>query len=87
MRETGGLKDTVEPFTMSTKAAELVSPSQTTTLSEMLDTVRYAKYIYDAHKSVNGTKIIDRAFMAADFSLAAVCRQHQELYDWLIGYY
>ena len=80
VRETGGLKDTVEPY----KSRGTGFSFSNYNAHEMLDTVRYAKYIY-YDKKREWNKIIDRA-MAADFSWQQSAGKYQELYDWLIGY-
>ena len=83
VRETGGLKDTVEPYNEYESRGTGFSFSNYNA-HEMLDTVRYAKYIY-YDKKREWNKIIDRA-MAADFSWQQSAGKYQELYDWLIGY-
>ena len=83
VRETGGLKDTVEPYNEYESRGTGFSFSNYNA-HEMLDTVRYAKYVY-YDKKREWNKIIDRA-MAADFSWQQSAGKYQELYDWLIGY-
>ncbi|MDO4788287.1 MAG: glycogen synthase GlgA [Johnsonella sp.] len=83
VRETGGLKDTVEPYNefenRGTGFAFLNYNAH-----EMLDTVQYAKQVF-YHRKREWNKIIDRG-MAADFSWNHSALEYQELYDWLIGY-
>lgn len=83
VRETGGLKDTVEPYN------EFENKGTGFTFSnynahEMLATVNYAKDVYYNRKR-EWNKIIDRG-MARDFSWNHSALAYQELYDWLIGY-
>ena len=82
VRETGGLKDTVEPYNEFEGTGTGFS-FQNYNAHEMMATVRYAEKIYyDNRREWN--KMVDRA-MAADFSWEASALQYQELYDWLIG--
>ena len=83
VRETGGLKDTVEPFNEYEGTGTGFSFSNYNA-QEMLNTVRYAKSIFTERRR-DWNKIVDRA-MAADFSWNASALKYQELYDWLIGY-
>lgn len=83
VRETGGLKDTVEPYNEYESRGTGFS-FRNYNAHEMLDTIRYARYVY-YEKKREWNKIIDRA-MAADFSWQASAMKYQELYDWLIGY-
>ena len=82
VRETGGLKDTVEPYNEFESTGTGFSFANYNA-HEMLGSVRYAKHIYyDKRREWN--KIIDRA-MATDFSWKVSAGKYQELYDWLIG--
>ena len=83
VRETGGLKDTVEPYNEYESKGTGFSFSNYNA-HEMLDCIRYAKYIY-YNKKREWNKIVDRG-MAADFSWQTSAGKYQELYDWLIGY-
>lgn len=83
VRETGGLKDTVEPYNEFNNTGTGFSFANYNA-HEMLDSVRYAKYVY-YDKKREWNKIIDRA-MAKDFSWNTSALKYQELYDWLIGY-
>ena len=82
VRETGGLKDTVEPY----NEFEQTGTGFTFTnynAHEMMNAVRYAERIfYDKKRDWN--HIVDRA-MAADFSWRVSAGQYQQMYDWLIG--
>jgi len=82
VRETGGLKDTVEPY----NEYENTGTGFTFTnynAHEMMNAVRYAEQIYYDQKR-NWNKMVDRA-MSADFSWNASAAKYQEMYDWLIG--
>lgn len=83
VRETGGLKDTVEPYNEFDGTGTGFSFANYNA-HEMLDTIRYAKYIY-YDKKREWNKIIDRA-MAVDYSWNTSALKYQELYDWLIGF-
>ena len=83
VRETGGLKDTVQPYNEYESTGTGFSFSNYNA-HEMLNTIRYAEHIcYDKKREWN--KIVDRA-MAADFSWNVSAKKYQEMYDWLIGY-
>ncbi len=82
VRETGGLKDTVEPYNEYENKGTGFS-FVNYNAHEMLSTIRYAEHVfYDNKREWN--KIIDRG-MAADFSWQASADKYQEMYDWLIG--
>jgi starch synthase len=82
VRETGGLKDTVEPYN---EFAQTGTGFTFTNYNahEMMSAVRYAEKIY-YDKKRNWNQMVDRA-MAADFSWKVSAGQYQEMYDWLIG--
>lgn len=82
VRETGGLKDTVQPYNEYESTGTGFSFSNYNA-HEMLATVRYAEHIY-YDKKREWNKIVDRA-MAADFSWNVSANKYQEMYDWLIG--
>ncbi len=83
VRETGGLKDTVEPYNQFENTGTGFSFANYNA-HEMLATVRYAEQIY-YDKKREWNKLIDRA-MARDYSWNTSAMKYQELYDWLIGY-
>lgn len=83
VRETGGLKDTVEPYNEYESKGTGFSFANYNA-HEMLAAVRYAEQIYYDRKR-EWNKIVDRA-MAADFSWEVSAKKYQEMYDWLIGY-
>ena len=82
VRETGGLKDTVEPYNEYEGTVTGFSFANYNA-HEMLGTIRYAERIY-YDKKREWNKIVDRG-MAQDFSWKNSALQYQELYDWLIG--
>ncbi|MCR5304441.1 MAG: glycogen synthase GlgA [Lachnospiraceae bacterium] len=82
VRETGGLKDTVEPYNEYESTGTGFS-FVNYNAHEMLSTIRYAERIY-YDKKREWNKIIDRD-MAADFSWKQSAARYQEMYDWLIG--
>lgn len=82
VRETGGLKDTVQPYNEYENAGTGFSFTNYNA-HEMLGTIRYAEQIY-YDKKREWNKIVDRA-MAADFSWHVSALKYQEMYDWLIG--
>ncbi len=82
VRETGGLKDTVEPYNEYESTGTGFSFTNYNA-HEMLRTIRYAQNIY-ANKKREWNKMIDRA-MAADFSWHTSAMKYQELYDWLVS--
>ena len=82
VRETGGLKDTVEPYNQYASTGTGFSFANYNAW-EMLGMIRYAKSVYTERRR-EWNKLIDRG-MARDFSWAASAKQYQELYDWLIG--
>ncbi|MDD3413534.1 MAG: glycogen synthase GlgA [Lachnospiraceae bacterium] len=80
VRETGGLKDTVQPYNeyeCTGTGFSFVNYNA----HEMLATIRYAKRIYGERKR-EWNKIIDRA-MAADFSWEVSAAKYTEMYDWM----
>ena len=82
VRETGGLKDTVQPYNEYESTGTGFSFTNYNA-HEMLSTIRYAEQIY-YDKKREWNKIVDRA-MAADFSWNVSAKKYQEMYDWLIG--
>jgi starch synthase len=82
VRETGGLRDTVEPYNEYESTGKGFSFTNYN-VHEMLGAIRYAERIYYDRKR-EWNKIIDRA-MDADFSWEQSARKYTEMYDWLIG--
>lgn len=82
VRETGGLKDTVIPYNEFEGTGTGFSFANYNA-HEMLDTVRYAKYVYYAQRA-EWDKLVERA-MSVDYSWNASAAKYQEMYDWLIA--
>ena len=82
VRETGGLRDTVEPYNEYESTGTGFSFTNYNA-HEMLATVRYAEAVYYDRKR-EWNKLIDRA-MAKDFSWGNSAKQYEEMYNWLIG--
>lgn len=81
VRETGGLKDTVEPYNEYEGTGTGFSFANYNA-HEMLNAIRYAeKVYYDKKREWN--KIVDRA-MATDFSWDVSAKKYEELYNKLI---
>lgn len=83
VRETGGLKDTVQPYNQYESTGTGFSFANYNA-HEMLDTIRYAEQIY-YDKKREWNKLVDRA-MAADFSWNTSARKYENLYNWLLGW-
>ncbi len=82
VRETGGLKDTVEPYNEFEGTGTGFSFTNYNA-HEMLGVIRNAERVY-YDKKREWNKIIDRA-MTKDFSWNSSAAQYEELYNWLIG--
>ena len=82
VRETGGLKDTVEPYNEYEKTGTGFSFANYNA-HEMLDRVRYAHDIFK-NKKRDWNKIVERA-MEVDFSWKASAKKYEEMYDNLVG--
>ena len=78
VRETGGLKDTVQPYNEYEGTGTGFSFANYNA-HKMLNTIRYAKSVYYNRKR-EWNKIVDRA-MQADFSWNNSARQYESLYD------
>ena len=78
VRETGGLKDTVEPYNEYEKTGTGFS-FMNYNAHEMLATIRYAERIY-YDKKRDWNKIVERG-MNQDFSWKNSAKQYEELYD------
>ncbi len=82
VRETGGLKDTVEPYNEYENSGTGFSFTNYNA-HEMFNTIRYAEQVYYDRKR-DWNKIVDRA-MAVDYSWGVSASKYQEMYDWMIG--
>ncbi|MBQ7839871.1 MAG: glycogen synthase GlgA [Lachnospiraceae bacterium] len=81
VRETGGLKDTVQPYNEFEGTGTGFSFTNYNA-HEMLSAIRYAEHIY-RDKKREWNKMVERA-MAADFSWYVSAKKYQEMYDRLI---
>ncbi len=82
VRETGGLKDTVEPY----NEFELTGTGFTFGpfhAEDFLNTVNYAKSVYFNYRD-NWNDMVRRG-MAKDFSWNSSARQYEGMYEWLVG--
>lgn len=77
VRETGGLKDTVQPYNEYESTGTGFSFANYNA-HEMMDTINYAKRVY-YDKKREWNKIVDRG-MAVDFSWKASARRYEDLY-------
>ena len=77
VRETGGLKETVEPYNEYTGSGTGFSFANYNA-HEMLHVIEYAKSVYYGDREA-WNRIVDRA-MAADFSWGNSARKYEELY-------
>lgn len=82
VRETGGLKDTVNAYNEYENTGNGFSFTNYNA-HEMLAAVRYSQKIY-YDKKRQWNQMVERA-MQADFSWEVSARKYQEMYDWLIG--
>ncbi|MEG1715891.1 MAG: glycogen synthase GlgA [Lachnospiraceae bacterium] len=78
VRETGGLKDTVEPYNEFEKTGTGFSFANYNA-HEMLGAIRYAQRIY-YDKKRDWNKIVERG-MEKDFSWKNSAKQYEEMYD------
>ncbi|MBO7363955.1 MAG: glycogen synthase GlgA [Lachnospiraceae bacterium] len=81
VRETGGLKDTVEPYNEFTKEGTGFSFANYNA-HEMLAIITYAKHIYEENRK-DWDDMVIRA-MKQDFSWEASARKYEALYDELM---
>lgn len=77
VRETGGLKDTVEAYNEYEKTGTGFSFANYNA-HEMMDIIRYAEFIY-YNKKRDWNNIVERA-MKADFSWECSAKKYEELY-------
>ena len=78
VRETGGLKDTVEPYNEYEGTGTGFSFTNYNA-HEMLNTIRYAQEVYYNSKR-NWNKMVERA-MNADFSWVVSAKKYEEMYE------
>lgn len=82
VRETGGLKDTVQPFNEYENTGEGFSFTNYNG-EEMLNTINYSKYVY-FEKKRQWNQMVDRG-MGMDFSWKKSTEKYMGLYRYLIG--
>ncbi|MCD7763195.1 MAG: glycogen synthase GlgA [Lachnospiraceae bacterium] len=82
VRETGGLKDTVEPYNEYESTGTGFSFANYNA-HEMYFTIQHAMDLYHNRKR-EWNKMIDRG-MAVDFSWNSSARKYEEMYNWLLG--
>ena len=82
VRETGGLKDTVEPYNEYENKGTGFSFTNYNA-HEMFNTIRYAEQVYYDRKR-DWNKIVERG-MSVDYSWSVSASKYQEMYDWMIG--
>ncbi|MCD8013099.1 MAG: glycogen synthase GlgA [Lachnospiraceae bacterium] len=82
VRETGGLKDTVEPYNEYEGTGTGFSFANYNA-HEMYFTIQRAMSLYH-NKKREWNKMIDRG-MAVDFSWYSSARKYEEMYNWLLG--
>ena len=82
VRETGGLKDTVEPYNMYEGTGTGFSFANYNA-HEMMNTIRYAEHVYYDYPS-NWDAMVKRA-MEVDFSWNVSAKKYEEMYNWMCG--
>ena len=83
VRETGGLKDTVQPYNEYESTGTGFSFANYNA-HEMLYTIKYAMDVFYNRKR-EWNKLIDRG-MAQDFSWNTSARKYEQLYNNLLGW-
>lgn len=83
VRETGGLKDTVQPYNEFDGTGTGFSFANYNG-DEMLGVINYSKHIYYNHRD-QWDKMVKRG-MEADFSWNSSARQYEGMYDWMINW-
>ena len=83
VRETGGLKDTVEPYNEFEGKGTGFSFANYNA-HEMLGTINYAKKVFFENKR-EWNKIVDRG-MTKDFSWSTSAREYENLYRQMLGW-
>ncbi|MBR6670510.1 MAG: starch synthase, partial [Ruminococcus sp.] len=83
VRETGGLKDTVEPYDEFRNTGTGFSFANYNA-EEMLSVINYAKKIY-FERPADWDKMVTRG-MKQDFSWNSSAKQYEGLYNWMINW-
>ncbi|MCC8136016.1 MAG: glycogen synthase GlgA [Ruminococcus sp.] len=82
VRETGGLKDTVEPYNEFAGTGTGFSFSNYNA-GDMLNVINYSKKVYYDYRD-EWDKMVLRG-MEKDFSWSSSAKQYEGMYNWLIG--
>lgn len=83
VRETGGLKDTVEPYNEFSGTGTGFSFANYNA-DEMLNSINYSKKVYFEDRR-EWDRIVQRA-IKKDFSWASSAKQYEEMYSWMINW-
>lgn len=83
VRETGGLKDTVEPYNEFESGGTGFSFANYNA-DEMLNAINYSKKVYYENRS-EWDKMVKRG-MEKDFSWNSSAKQYEGMYDWIINW-
>jgi starch synthase len=83
VRETGGLKDTVQPYNEFDGTGTGFSFANYNG-DEMLGAINYSKSVYYDHRA-EWDKMVKRD-MEADFSWNSSARQYEGMYSWMINW-
>lgn len=83
VRETGGLKDTVQPYNEFDATGTGFSFANYNA-DEMLGVINYSKKVYYEHRN-EWDKMVKRG-METDFSWNSSARQYEGMYDWMINW-
>ena len=83
VRETGGLKDTVEPYNEYEGRGDGFSFTNYNPW-DMMEVINYAKYTYFVHRK-EWDELVARG-MQKDFSWDASRYKYEGIYSWLIGW-
>ena len=83
VRETGGLKDTVQPYNEFDGTGTGFSFANYNA-DEMLGVINYSKHIYYNHRD-QWDKMVQRG-METDFSWNSSARQYEGMYNWMINW-
>ena len=83
VRETGGLKDTVEPYNVFSGTGTGFSFANING-DEMLNAINYSKKVYYDDRA-EWDKLVKRG-MEKDFSWSSSAKQYEGMYNWMINW-
>ena len=83
VRETGGLKDTVQPYNEFEGTGNGFSFANFNG-DEMLSTINYSKHVFFNYRK-QWDDMVQRA-MEQDFSWNSSARQYEGMYNWMINW-